>query len=428
MKFALLAGLVLVFQMSIAQNPQENSWAGFIQHIDVSSYQGRHFKMTGAVRADSLDDQAWASLWVRIDKADYSMGFFDNMKDRRIRSPKWNTYTIEGTIDKDAKAMYFGGLYQYSGYFYFDDFHLSIENKTGKYEDVRIKDAGFEEDMPGFDSSWSWIGLRPDKKRTLATNQPEEGKTTVRIDGTHPINFGDNDSAGHYTTANGIKLYYETYGEGRPLLLLHGNSGSIVQFNEQILPLSQHYKVIAVDTRGQGKSGEDNRAPTYDLFADDMNALLDQLHLDSVDVLGWSDGGNTGLIMAMKYPAKVHKLAVMGAVIFVDSTVVSEAILTRLTNELLSLKDQTAYRSQTRKKMITLLLNEPQHHYEDLAAIRAPVLVMAGEKDIVKEEHTRRIADHIKGSQLIIFPGGTHYEPIARPWRFNQTVLAFFKD
>lgn len=94
-------------------------------------------------------------------------------------------------------------------------------------------------------------------------------------------------------------------------MLLHGNSGSIIQFGEQILPLSQYYKVIAVDTRGQGKSGEDNRAPTYDLFADDMNALLDPLHLDSVDILGWSDGGNTGLIMAMKYPAKVHKLVTL---------------------------------------------------------------------------------------------------------------------
>ncbi|MBS1602607.1 MAG: alpha/beta hydrolase [Bacteroidetes bacterium] len=210
--------------------------------------------------------------------------------------------------------------------------------------------------------------------------------------------------------------------------MLHGNSGSIVQFSEQILPLSQNYKVIAVDTRGQGKSGEDNRTPTYDLFADDMNALLDQLHLDSVDILGWSDGGNTGLIMAMKYPAKVHKLAVMGAVIFVDSTVVSEAILTRLTDELASLKDQAAHISQFRKKMVTLLLSEPQHRYEDLAAIKAPVLVMAGEKDIVKEEHTRLIASHIKGSRLVIFPGGTHYEPVGRPWRFNQTVLEFFED
>jgi pimeloyl-ACP methyl ester carboxylesterase len=428
MKFVLFAVLTLGSLSLYAQNPQDNSWAGFLQHLNVAPWQGRHFKMTAAVRADSLDDQAWASLWMRIDKADYTTGFFDNMKDRRIRSSQWNTYTIEGTIDKDAKSMIFGGLYQSSGYFYYDDFHLYIENKGGKLEEVPIKDPGFEQDMAGFDSSWSWLGTRPDKKRTLVSDQPEEGRMAVKVDGTRPVNYGDNDSAGHYTEANGIKLYYETYGEGKPLLLLHGNSGSIVQFSEQIIPFSKHYKVIAVDTRGQGKSGEDNRVPTYDLFADDMNALLDQLHLDSLDILGWSDGGNTGLIMAMKYPAKVHKLAVMGAVVYVDTTVVSGAIIGRLTDELAGLKDQTAYRSQTRKKMVTLLLTEPQHRMEELEAIKAPVLVMAGERDIIKEGHTRQIADHIKGSQLVIFPGGNHYEPIGRPWRFNQTVLEFLKD
>jgi pimeloyl-ACP methyl ester carboxylesterase len=132
--------------------------------------------------------------------------------------------------------------------------------------------------------------------------------------------------------------------------------------------------------------------------------------------------------MAMKYPAKVHKLAVMGAVVYVDTTVVSGAIIGRLTDELAGLKDQTAYRSQTRKKMVTLLLTEPQHRMEELETIKAPVLVMAGERDIIKEGHTRQIADHIKGSQLVIFPGGNHYEPIGRPWRFNQTVLEFLKD
>ena len=425
MKFVLFTSLVLILNSSYAQ---VDYWAGFVQHIDVSSYHGRHFRVSGAVRADSLEGDASAFLWARIDKADHSLGFFDNMKDRPIRSGKWNTYTIEGTVDADGSRLFFGGIYQQKGYFYFDDFHVSMQTKSGTYEEIPILDPGFEQNMALFDSSWTWLGTRPDKIRTLVHDQPFEGKLSVRVDGRHPVNFGDNDSAGHYTTVNGIKLYYETYGEGKPLLLLHGNSGSIAQFNEQILPLAEHYKVIAVDTRGQGKSGEDNRLPTYDLFAEDMNALLDQLHLDSVDILGWSDGGNTGLIMAMKYPAKVHKLAVMGAVVFIDSTVVSEAILNRLRDELDGLKDQSAYRTQFRKKMVNLLLTEPQHSFEELAAIHAPVLVMAGEKDIVKEEHTRRIAEHIKDSRLVIFPGGSHYEPLGRPWRFNQTVLGFLKD
>ncbi|HET6253216.1 MAG TPA: alpha/beta hydrolase [Puia sp.] len=267
-----------------------------------------------------------------------------------------------------------------------------------------------------------WV-LTPRVTDTL----PYEGRQCIVVDGSRFINpqtYGSNDTAGHYIMANGIRLYYETYGVGQPLLLLHGNSESISSFAKQIPALSLDYKVIAVDTRGQGRSGDDGRLYTYDLFAADMNALLDSLHLDSVGILGWSDGGNTGLIMAIDYPAKVRRLAVMGAVIFIDHSVVGNWIFHLLHKEQRSLAGDTTY-SANRSRLITLLLTEPRHNFADLRHILCPVLVMAGEKDVVKEGHTRGIASHIPHSQLVIFPGGTHEEPDTNPALFNKTVLDF---
>ena len=108
------------------------------------------------------------------------------------------------------------------------------------------------------------------------------------------IIYGDNPLAGHYALVNGIKLYYESYGEGQPLILLHGNGGSINAFANQIPFFEKYYRVIAVDSRLQGKSGGSSDSISYNLMASDFCALLDYLHLDSVFVLGWSDGGNDG--------------------------------------------------------------------------------------------------------------------------------------
>ena len=128
------------------------------------------------------------------------------------------------------------------------------------------------------------------------------------------INYGSNEQAGKYADVNGIKVYYEIYGAGEPLLLLHGQGGSIQTFLLQIPELSKHFKVIAVDSRAQGKSTDSDKEITYALMASDMSALMDKLNLTSAHVVGWSDGGNTGLIMAVKYPAYVNILEKWGLV------------------------------------------------------------------------------------------------------------------
>lgn len=421
--------LALTTQTTQAQDGTPPDWGAFNQHIDVTAWQGHQFKVTAAIRTQPLDPQAGAELWARIDKTDKTMGFFYNMMDKSIKDSTWKVYTIRGKIDRLAKWLYFGGLYQHKGYFYFDDFHLSVKTARNTWQELPLPDNGFEDDTATFNKNWFYLKKRTFFTPHLNTDNPYEGKQAIKIDGSHftkTQTYGNNDSTGHFITANGIKLYYETYGQGQPLLLLHGNSCSISLFEKQIPDFSKQYQVIAVDTRGQGRSGEDGKTYSYDLFAEDMNAFLDSLHLDSVYIFGWSDGGNTGLIMAMNYPRKVRRLAAMGANVFIDHTVVDDSVYRILRKEQRELKHDTDYQSANRNRLIILLLTEPRHSFDQLQTIHCPVLVMAGQYDIVKDEHTRQIAAHIQGSRLVIFPGGTHYEPSDHPATFNKTVLDFF--
>ena len=125
--------------------------------------------------------------------------------------------------------------------------------------------------------------------------------------------FGNNKKAGKYYDIRGFKMYAEVYGKGQPLLIIHGNGGSINNFIYQIPYFSKKYKVIIADSRAQGKSVDKGDSLTYEMMADDYAALLDILKIDSADVIGWSDGGINGLLLSIRHPEKVKKLAVTGA-------------------------------------------------------------------------------------------------------------------
>ncbi|MCX6239732.1 MAG: alpha/beta hydrolase [Bacteroidia bacterium] len=239
---------------------------------------------------------------------------------------------------------------------------------------------------------------------------------------TNTIVYGSNPQAGHYASINGIKLYYETYGSGEPLIMLHGNSGSIKVFSEQIPFFEKYYKVIAIDSRLQGKSGGSPDNISYDLMASDFCALLNYLHIDSTYVLGWSDGGIDGIIMAMNCPKKVKKLAISGANTVPDSSAVSYA-------DILAMKDFVAHNKTASKISIALnkmMIDQPNIPYAGLKQIHCPVLVMAGDHDIIKPEHTLKIFQSIPSASLCIFPDSRHGVLQQHPKLFNETVLTFF--
>jgi len=237
-----------------------------------------------------------------------------------------------------------------------------------------------------------------------------------------PVVYGSNPQAGHYAPVNGIQLYYETYGSGLPLIMLHGNGGSIEAFRNQIPFFEKYYHVIAIDSRLQGRSGGSADTLSYDMMAADFNGLLDYLHIDSADVLGWSDGGIDGLIMGMNYPAKVRKLAVSGANIVPDTTAMYAADLEGMRktagNVASSPKDRILNR---------MMIYQPQIPFSELRKIQCPVLVMAGDKDMIKPGHTLKIYQSITHASLCIFPDSYHHVCQQHPALFNETVLTFFK-
>ena len=238
---------------------------------------------------------------------------------------------------------------------------------------------------------------------------------------TTAIPYGNNPQAGHYATVNGIQLYYETYGTGEPLIMLHGNGGSINAFTNQIPFFEKYYQVIAIDSRLQGKSGGSPDQISYDLMASDFCALLDHLNIKSANVLGWSDGGIDGILMALNCPDKVKKLAISGANTVPDSSALSNA-------DLLGMKDfvtHTLMNSKTAIALVQMMIDQPNIPYANLSQIHCPVLVMAGDHDMIKPEHTLKIFQSISSASLCIFPDSNHGVCQQHPDLFNQTVLTF---
>ncbi len=242
------------------------------------------------------------------------------------------------------------------------------------------------------------------------------------------INYGNNPAAGKYVSVRGFKMYYEIYGAGKPLLIIHGNGGSIKDFSNQVPYFSKEYKVILADSRAQRKSGDTGDSLNYEMMADDLNALLDQLHLDSCFVIGWSDGGINGLLLAMRHPEKVKKLAVTGANLWPDTTAVEPSLHRWLANYVDSLSGvQQTPEIKNQYKLLAMMTKEPNITLEQLHAVKCPTLVMGGDHDALLPKHTLLIAEAIPQSYLWILPNSGHATPIRYSKQFNETVDDFFK-
>ncbi len=240
--------------------------------------------------------------------------------------------------------------------------------------------------------------------------------------------YGNNKAAAHTLKTRGFTMYYETYGKGEPLLIIHGNGGSISNFLYQIPYFSKQYKVIIADSRSQGKSVDNSDSLSYEMMADDLNALLDSLHLDSCYVIGWSDGGINGLLLAIRHPDKVKKLAVTGANLWPDTTAINSFAYNWAMNynETLRKKEETT-KVKNEKKLFRLLSYEPHITLEQLHKIKCPSLVIGGDHDIILPQHTMVIAQNISKSYLWILPNSGHSTPVYYKDQFNKVVDDFFK-
>jgi pimeloyl-ACP methyl ester carboxylesterase len=247
--------------------------------------------------------------------------------------------------------------------------------------------------------------------------------------------YGSNEQVGKYVDVNDIKVYYEIYGAGEPLLLLHGNSGSIANFVYQIPELSKHFKVIAVDSRAQGKSTDSDKEITYALMASDMSALIDKLNLGSVYVVGWSDGGNVGLELALAHPQQVKKLVTFGANYTHENASAppdniamepNDPRLLQITPMMKQFKEGLDKLPPAKRKKLTDLMDKyPNLTVEQLKQIKVPVLVIAGDRDAINFDQTISLFRSLPHSQLFIVPGATHFEFVEQPEFFNSEVINF---
>ncbi|MCG2420511.1 alpha/beta hydrolase, partial [Aequorivita sp. F47161] len=252
----------------------------------------------------------------------------------------------------------------------------------------------------------------------------------VKMNFKFDTSYGNNEAIGKYVEINDAKIYFEEYGKGEPLLLIHGNSGSIKSMGNQIEYFKSKYRVIVADNRGQGKSELKTDSLTFNQIAKDWEGLVNYLKLDSINIIGWSDGGIVGLKMSISGNTKIKKLVAMGANLRPDTTAVNnwavnEALRRiKMTNSKVQERDTTANWIVLRQ-LAGLLGNQPNMPKEDLSKIKAEVLIIAGDEDIILTKHTLEIYENIPKAQLCIMPGETHFAPASNPVLFNEIVNRF---
>jgi pimeloyl-ACP methyl ester carboxylesterase len=257
------------------------------------------------------------------------------------------------------------------------------------------------------------------------------------------IDYGSNPAAGNYADVNDIRVYYETYGEGEPLLLLHGNGGSIENFMYQIPELSKHFKVIAVDSRAQGRTTDSDQEISYALMASDMSELIDKLGLGKVNVIGWSDGGNIGLELAYAHPEKVLKVVTFGAnytnenwMAPPDSVVMDpdDPLILRVSEMMKGVSEKTEKLSPDpqrlpviKTKLENLIVKYPNFTPEQLNTINVPFLVVAGDHDLISLEHTISLYNNLPEAELFIVPHASHLVLIENPELANSEIIKFLE-
>lgn len=423
--------LLLFYFAVFSQNKTVvSTWTSLMQPVQIENMQNRQFRLSAKIRKEN-GNEAKCAIWARVDNTDNKVGFFENQAYSEIKvTPEWNSFEIKGTVNPEGKTLNIGAFAEGNGDFYFDDFKLEVlDPKMAKWINIPLKNSGFEEDL---DSGKSWVEGTGRNKITHAKNfsistsgnKPFSGKKSLLIKARNIIG---NMPHGKFADVNGIKMYYETYGEGEPLLMLHGNGQSISAFMNQVDDFSKKYKVIIVDCRERGKSTYDKtKELTFDIQVEDLKQFLDQQNIKKVKILGWSDGGILAILMALKHPDLVDKIACSGANIFPEGVTDEEFKDSKETLARL-IRENKNGKNDVYIDLYNLDLKYPNLKYEDLKAIQCPSLIMAGDKDVIKTEHTVKIAESIPKGQLAIVPNSTHSVVVEKPELFNSLVMDFFE-
>lgn len=231
----------------------------------------------------------------------------------------------------------------------------------------------------------------------------------------------------------GARLWYTSYGEGRPVLLLHGGMGHAGNFAHQVPALvAAGYRPILLDTRGHGHSTRDAQPFGYGLLSSDVLALLDRLGLERVPIVGWSDGACTGLVLAHDHRERVAGIFFFGCNVDptgnlpFEMTPAIQNCVDRHAKDFAQLSPTPDAFGELGPALQPMQSGEPNYSATDLAAIGVPVTVAhASGDEFIRRQHAQYIARTISGASFVLLEGVSHFAPLQRPDLFNATVLAF---
>ena len=221
-----------------------------------------------------------------------------------------------------------------------------------------------------------------------------------------------------------IQLHFIEQGQGQPLVLLHGNGENCNYFEHQISYFSRNYRVIAIDTRGHGKSPRGRKPFSIKQFSEDLKDCLNAMNIAKTMLLGFSDGGNIALEFALKYPERVEKLVLNGANLFPSGVKAIYQWPIEIGYRIAKLFAKKSEKARQNAEMLGLMVNEPHINPTKLSRLTMPVLVVAGTKDMIKESHTRLIYKSLPNAQLNLIEGD-HFVANKNPEAFNEVVNRF---
>lgn len=223
-----------------------------------------------------------------------------------------------------------------------------------------------------------------------------------------------------------IKLNYIDKGTGEPLILLHGNGEYLEYFEHQIEYFSKEYRVIALDTRGHGKSPRGDKPFTIRQFADDLKEFMDELGIEKAHILGFSDGGNIAMIFAMKYPERVEKVIMNGANLYPSG--VKLACQLSITFEYYQALyfSKKSVKAKKKAELYGLMVKDPNVKPRELKKLKAKTLVLVGDEDLIKLSHSRLIARKLANGELKVIPGD-HWVAKKNPKAYNKAVEMFLR-
>ena len=220
-------------------------------------------------------------------------------------------------------------------------------------------------------------------------------------------------------------LWAEQTGAGRPLVLLHGNGESHRVFDRIAPLLAPRHRLVALDSRGCGASPRGEGPLTIARMADDVDAALRALGLDGVDVLGFSDGGNVALELALRHPGRAGRLVVVGANLFPEGLRASSLLPTRVGHRVLALAGRWLPSARSAAERWALMTDDPHIDPADLARVDVPALVVVGRRDVVRPEHSRLIASSLADARLATIERAGHMLPVTHPDRLARLVTDF---